>query len=94
VGIAMCLSAVGGPDELAQRELVHAFPEVPLSPYALLLRSALAGDEGYSVRADEAVEQWRVMAPVLEAWERGDVPLEEYPAGSDGPERRSGGVDP
>ena len=33
---------------------------------------------------DEAEEAWRIVAPVLEAWEAGLVPLEEYPAGATG----------
>jgi len=31
------------------------------------------------------VECWRIVEPVLKAWREGKVPLEEYPAGSDGP---------
>jgi glucose-6-phosphate 1-dehydrogenase len=38
-----------------------------------------------SVRGDEAEEAWRVVEPVLAAWHEHRVPLEEYPAGSDGP---------
>jgi glucose-6-phosphate 1-dehydrogenase len=38
-----------------------------------------------SIRGDEAEESWRVVTPVMEAWASGLVPLEEYPAGSDGP---------
>ena len=30
-------------------------------------------------------EFWRVVTPVLNAWAHDLVPLEEYPAGSDGP---------
>ena len=33
----------------------------------------------------EAEEAWRVLTPVLSAWSEDLVPLEEYPAGSDGP---------
>jgi glucose-6-phosphate 1-dehydrogenase len=36
----------------------------------------------------EAEEAWRVVTPVLSAWAAGIVPLEEYPAGSDGPRPR------
>ena len=38
-----------------------------------------------SVRGDTAEECWRIVAPVLSAWGDGEVPLEDYPAGSDGP---------
>ena len=38
-----------------------------------------------SIRGDEAEESWRVVAPVLDAWAKDLVPLQEYPAGSLGP---------
>ena len=38
-----------------------------------------------SVRGDAAVESWRIVEPVLDAWRAGAVALEEYPAGSAGP---------
>jgi glucose-6-phosphate 1-dehydrogenase len=31
------------------------------------------------------VEGWRIVAPVIKAWKAGKVPLDEYPAGSNGP---------
>ncbi len=43
------------------------------------------GGSALSVRGDEAEWAWRVVNPVLEDWRAGRVPLEEYPAGSDGP---------
>jgi glucose-6-phosphate 1-dehydrogenase len=58
-------------------------PELPA--YARLLEAVLAGDAALSIRGDEAEESWRVVAPVLSAWAKDVVPLEEYPAGSDGP---------
>ena len=39
-----------------------------------------------SIRADEAEDAWRVLTPVLEGWSRNLTPLQEYDAGSDGPE--------
>jgi glucose-6-phosphate 1-dehydrogenase len=33
-----------------------------------------------------AVECWRIVEPVLEAWRNDEVPLEEYQAGSSGPD--------
>ena len=46
-----------------------------------LLSTYLAGDPMLSVRGDVAEECWRIMADVTAAWESGEVPLEEYPAG-------------
>jgi glucose-6-phosphate 1-dehydrogenase len=86
LAIGLRLSIGGGPEDVTSRELVHEFPEAPLGPYALLLREALIGETGYSVRDDEAVESWRVIEPFLEAWADDRVPMLEYPAGSAGPE--------
>jgi len=66
-------------------------PELPV--YGRLLLDVLRGDAALSIRGDEAEEAWRVVAPVLSAWSEDLVPLEEYPAGSDGPgPRRQGGT--
>lgn len=56
-----------------------------LPAYARLLLGVMAGDSSLSVRDDEAEESWRIVEPVLAAWRTGVPPLEEYPAGSDGP---------
>ena len=56
-----------------------------LREYGEVLRSIFAGDPILSVRGDMAVETWRVIEPVLSAWRDDRVPLEEYPAGSTGP---------
>jgi glucose-6-phosphate 1-dehydrogenase len=58
-------------------------PELPA--YGRLLLDVLTGNPALSIRGDEAEEAWRILAPVLSAWSRDLVPLEEYPAGSDGP---------
>jgi glucose-6-phosphate 1-dehydrogenase len=42
-------------------------------------------DPALSIRGDEAEESWRVVTPVLAAWAKDLVPLQEYAAGSDGP---------
>jgi glucose-6-phosphate 1-dehydrogenase len=56
-----------------------------LPAYARVLLDLLEGGSALSVRGDAAEAAWRVMTPVLEAWEKNAVPLEEYPAGSSGP---------
>jgi hypothetical protein len=50
-----------------------------------VLAGVLAGDPTLSVRGDQAVETWRIVEPVLQAWRDNAVPLEDYEAGSDGP---------
>jgi glucose-6-phosphate 1-dehydrogenase len=44
-----------------------------------------AGQATLAIRSDETEEQWRIVEPVLATWAAGDVPMLEYPAGSDGP---------
>ena len=56
-----------------------------LPPYAQLLLDILTRNSALSIRADEAEESWRVVTPVLNAWSKELVPLQEYAAGSDGP---------
>jgi glucose-6-phosphate 1-dehydrogenase len=60
-------------------------PELPA--YGHLLHEVISGDAALAIRGDEAEESWRVVAPVIEAWSRNQVPLELYPAGSAGPDR-------
>lgn len=57
-----------------------------LLPYGEVLEGVLTGDPLLSVRADTAEDCWRIVDPVLKAWARGSVPLEDYPAGTSGPE--------
>jgi len=61
-------------------------PELPA--YARILLDVLGGDATLSIRGDEAEEAWRIVTPVLDGWSRDLAPLEEYDAGSTGPERR------
>ena len=49
-------------------------------------------DPALSIRGDEAEESWRVVTPVLAAWAKDLVPLQEYVAGSDGPSHQSNGA--
>jgi glucose-6-phosphate 1-dehydrogenase len=61
-------------------------PATELPAYGRVLLDILSGGSSLSVRGDEAEEAWRVVTPVLDAWADGAVPLEEYPAGSSGPQ--------
>lgn len=58
-----------------------------LEPYGQVLAGVLDGNPLLSMRADVVEECWRIVDPVRAAWARGDVALEEYAAGSDGPSR-------
>lgn len=56
-----------------------------MSAYGEVLAGLLESDPTLSVRGDVAEECWRIVGSVLAAWRKGEVPLESYPAGSDGP---------
>jgi glucose-6-phosphate 1-dehydrogenase len=58
-------------------------PELPA--YAHVLLDVFNRDAALSIRGDEAEESWRVVTPVLAAWAKDLVPLQDYAAGSDGP---------
>lgn len=79
---------VNGPDDPLELDHVELDVELGagrLPPYGEVLAGMLDGDPLLSVRGDTAEQCWRIVDPVLQAWRSGDVPLEEYPAGSDGP---------
>ncbi|GAA1852336.1 glucose-6-phosphate dehydrogenase [Microlunatus capsulatus] len=85
--ITLGLNVNGPADPL---ELDHVEMDVELGagrlpPYGEVLAGVLDGDPLLSVRGDTAEQCWRIVDPVLQAWRAGDVALEEYPAGSDGP---------
>jgi glucose-6-phosphate 1-dehydrogenase len=58
-----------------------------LPAYGRLILDVLEGNPALSIRGDEAEESWRVVSPVIAAWENDDVPLFDYQAGSAGPSR-------
>lgn len=57
-----------------------------LSPYGRLVGAIAAGDHSSEVPADTPRLSWQIVEPVLAAFARNEVPLEEYRAGSKGPE--------
>lgn len=75
----------GDPLELDSIELAVSFGPGELSAYGEVLAGVLDGDPGLSVRGDSAVDCWRIVQPVLNAWKADKVPLDSYPAGSSGP---------
>ncbi|WP_328441805.1 glucose-6-phosphate dehydrogenase [Streptomyces sp. NBC_00444] len=88
-GLTLDLTGIGAhADELTPLSLTADMEPPGLPAYGRLLLDVLRGDPALSIRGDEAEEAWRVLEPVLSAWERDLVPLEEYPAGSEGPPAR------
>ena len=54
--------------------------------YERLILDAMRGDATLFTRNDEVEAQWRIIDPIIEAWEKDDRPLPTYPAGTQGPE--------
>jgi glucose-6-phosphate 1-dehydrogenase len=77
---------VGSNRELETLALSGNAPASNLNAYDFVLLDVLLGDSTLAVRGDEAEEAWRIVTPVVDAWRRGAVPLEEYAAGSEGPQ--------
>ena len=86
--IELELNVNGGDDPFALRRqtLSTKIGRSTLLAYTEVLSQLLDGDVALSVRADAAEECWRIIQPVRDAWARGEVPLEDYPAGSLGPD--------
>jgi len=87
--LALDLTGVGARvHELHPLTLSAALEPAHLPAYGQLLLAIFNQQVNLSIRGDEAEESWRVVTPVLEAWASGLVPMEEYPAGSQGPAPR------
>ncbi|MFC4244085.1 glucose-6-phosphate dehydrogenase [Gryllotalpicola reticulitermitis] len=75
----------GDPYTIDHASLTASLNPGQLPAYGEVLAGVLEGDPMLAVRGDTAEECWRLVDPVVAAWHKGEVPLEEYPAGSDGP---------
>ncbi|MGH9263059.1 MAG: glucose-6-phosphate dehydrogenase [Acidimicrobiales bacterium] len=62
-----------------------AFLEETPEAYERLLLDALLGDPTLFIRSDEVAQAWRIVEPVLDAFQEGDLPLARYEAGTWGP---------
>ncbi len=76
----------GDPYTVDHTALTTTFNPGRLSAYGEVLAGVLEGDATLSVRGDSAVQGWKVVEPFLTAWRNGDTPLDDYAAGSDGPD--------
>ncbi|HZY66429.1 MAG TPA: glucose-6-phosphate dehydrogenase [Rubrobacteraceae bacterium] len=79
------INGPGDPFGLEHTELRTELAPQELPAYGRLLLAVLESDPTLAIRADEAEASWRIVEPILEAWEKGRVPLLGYPAGSEGP---------
>ena len=86
VSLTLTMNAEGDPFDLEQKALTAMLAPAELLPYGEVLAHILDGDQLLTVRGDAAEECWRIVEPVLQAWESGTVPMETYAAGSPGPD--------
>jgi glucose-6-phosphate 1-dehydrogenase len=63
-----------------------AFATAPAEAYETLLVDALRGDATNFIRIDAVLDAWRVVDPVLQAWQSEGGAPHLYPAGSWGPD--------
>jgi glucose-6-phosphate 1-dehydrogenase len=63
-----------------------ALDELPFSAYETLLLDVMSGDATLFNRDDQVEESWRLVEPVLEAWQAAAGEIDTYEAGSWGPE--------
>lgn len=84
--LSLSINAEGDPFDLEQKELHAALGESRMLPYGEVLGRILEGDPLLSIRGDVAEDCWRIVEPVLSAWRADSVSMQEYAAGSAGPE--------
>ncbi|MBU4466074.1 MAG: glucose-6-phosphate dehydrogenase [Actinobacteria bacterium] len=85
MSLEMNVNGGADPFELDRSTLQTDLGAGTLLAYSEVLDGILSGDAALSVRGDAAVQCWRILEPILDAWKAGDVPLDEYPAGTEGP---------
>ena len=61
------------------------FAETPPDAYERLLLDAMVGDPTLFIRTDEVMQAWRIVQPILDAWDQDDTPVPRYRPGTWGP---------
>ncbi|MGV8912376.1 MAG: glucose-6-phosphate dehydrogenase [Rhodoglobus sp.] len=82
----LIVNGEGDPFSLDRTQLTTTLGDAAMSAYGEVIASLIDGDPVLSVRGDIAEQCWRIVTPVLDAFRENRVPLDEYPAGSHGPE--------
>ena len=85
LGLDLNINGPGDPFEASAITLETSFGPGNLLEYGEVLKGVLADEKPLSVRDDMSVESWRIVEPVVDAWQQAEVPLDEYGAGTDGP---------
>ena len=86
LSVDLNLNGPGDPQVLSATTFAADLGPGRLAEYGEVLKTLLEGDATLSVRGDMAVDGWLIIEPVLDVWRENRVSLQEYPAGSTGPE--------
>jgi glucose-6-phosphate 1-dehydrogenase len=86
VSVDLNVNGPGDPRVIDPATLATDVGPGELHEYGEVLKSIFEADPILSVRGDMAVDCWRIVDRVLDAWRDGQAPLQEYPAGSSGPD--------
>ncbi|WP_295840187.1 glucose-6-phosphate dehydrogenase [uncultured Microbacterium sp.] len=85
MSLGLNVNGADDPLELERVTLAADLGEGALKAYGEVLSGILDGDAMLAVRGDAAEQCWRIVQPVIDAWRKDEVPLDEYPAGTAGP---------
>ena len=86
VSVDLNVNGPGDPRVIDPATLAADLGPGELHEYGEVLKSIFVASPILSVRGDMAVDGWRIVDRVLDAWRDDEVPLQEYPAGSTGPD--------
>ena len=86
VSFKLSMNAEGDPLDLEQKTLTADLAGAQMTAYGEVLRYLMDDNQLLSVRADSAELCWKIVAPAIKAFEQNLVPIQQYKAGSDGPE--------
>lgn len=85
LAVEMNVTGPGDPFAMERTTLGADFGPGRLNPYGEVLNGVLNRDPTLSIRAEAAERAWAIIDEIRGPWRTGDVPLDEYPAGSGGP---------
>ncbi|MBM6591797.1 glucose-6-phosphate dehydrogenase [Brevibacterium sp. RIT 803] len=86
--VELGLNTSSSRDRLASMSLIGEQPRPDFSPYGHVLKDVLEGESDLAAGQEESTIAWQILTPVLEAWKAGAVPMEDYRAGSPGPDSK------
>ncbi|GAA1857834.1 glucose-6-phosphate dehydrogenase [Brevibacterium marinum] len=84
--VELDLNSSSSRDRSARLSLIGDQPRPDFTPYGHVLKDVLAGESDLAAGPEESMLSWQILTPVMEAWASGDVSMEDYPAGSAGPD--------